>query len=653
MSDASEDSDNIGYLIEESERDECDESDESASDSGTDHDRNGFLDLEAHDDDDESESGGSDSTSDDGGDLWSDTSDLEFFPQFKRLPFELRQRIWEFFCPDLAAKSRVYWFQILPQHNPRDRQSTSTQIWEGPLLEQQTRPARTMMAVHQESRRLALKAFPDTLFFRRRKQFVRFNAKRDIVFLDSVETIFEDQDTVPKIRGFSEHIRHLAIDSMVLNERGRLLAPNVLAAFENLETVYYTTEPTEHKPEHLRWCASRLVKHYHLSTFEQQLGLGEDADHLYCWPDVENHLSFAENEIPLDGMAENLLKDGTDVKDAQVPGLKIWPMVTFLWESDMRRFDRLLTWDGEQDIEWGSSDEEDDSEPDEYESEGIDDSDISEDSSGSEDDLVVLDDGTDQDESEHGNEDGASVVSAPSLAGHENFPIDLTDDVDTQSIARFSSPEQSSSTVRQTDESDSEQAAPRGSRLKRPRGRVVESDSGDESEEHHPPKRARTEGRRTVVVLSDDDEEEERRKMRTNRRVRAVLPDDDDEDEDEDDDQHGNEGQTRDGNDESSEISSSDEHEESPGGAAVSRSLSLAEKLQLHREQVPIPPSDDDDSDIEEMAGDDYDARDYADFQDDEEGNEISEDSGDDDDENGLMMDDTDGDEEGYEDDEY
>jgi hypothetical protein len=159
--------------------------------------------------------------------------------------------------------------------------------------------------------------------------------------------------------------------------------------------------------------------------------------------------------------------------------------------------------------------------------------------------------------------------------------------------------------------------------------------------------------RRARAVFSEDDEddeddkdeEEERRKIPAHRRARAVISEDDDDEGDSDTGEAQDDGAG--GGTDWSGISSSDEEEEPAGGAAIAKPLSLAEKLQLHRDKVPIPPSDDGNSDIEDMAGDDYDALDYADFQDDEEGNEIPQ-EGDDSVEGGLIMDDEDGEEGDY-----
>ncbi|KAK4034948.1 hypothetical protein C8A01DRAFT_48778 [Parachaetomium inaequale] len=634
MSD-SEESDHIGYLVAQSGDDEpgsegpgSDDDMESGSGSESPPESNGFFDLEAADSDDE-RSGPDESDADQDHDGIEPYSEDYFFPQFKRLPFELRHRIWEFFCPDLIAKSHVFWFQA-----NYDYGFSSVTIGEGPFLEQQTRPARAMLALHRETRELALKAFPDTLVFGSHG-FVRFDSERDVVVLGSTETVMMNMEEMPPLPGFGEHIRHLAVDLGALDGLGDRSSA-MFGAFENLETAYYLTHPTNHKPQHLRWCVSDLAKHYSVTTFEEQPGVGEDGQHLYCWPDIENPRAFAEADLPLGGLAGDLQNREDlvviDFKEVTFNGAPIWPMVHFLWESGLRRFDDLRTWDGQGAIEWESSDEEDDEEPDEYESEGIDDSVINDDSLSSEDEhLIVLDDDDHSSQGEEAGEEGSGLDGA----------INLTGD-DDENIARFSSPEQSSATLQGSDESahESDRPAARPSRLKRPRGRVVESDSDDDSEDGGPRKRARTDTRSRPIVLSSDDEEDEQQKMRANRRARAVISEDEDDEDSENG--NGNTGDVQDGRADWSSISSSEEEdEESDGGAAVAKPLSLAEKLQLHRERNPTPPSDDEDSEVEERAGDDYDARDYADFQDDEEANEVLDDE-DDDHQYGVMGEDDD-----------
>ncbi|KAK4120466.1 hypothetical protein N657DRAFT_648960 [Parathielavia appendiculata] len=668
MSDSDE-SEPIGYLAEQPDNfgsdvsDDADEIDEgsssepgsqSESESGSDDSPNDVFDLEAIDSDDENSEDSDEIDDEDDRRRLDPRSDDHSFPHFMRLPLELRIRIWEYFCPDLTAESRVYWFSLMGGMflNKQGRYEDPV-VYDGQFLEQQTRAARAMLAVHHQSRHLALKAFPDSLSFGRRgRNVLRFNSHKDIVVVGFSDVLAKT--AMPRIRGFSKHIRHLALESDVLADHHCRLSP-LLDNFENLTAVYYVHDQADFRSRHLRWCMTDLAKRYSVTTFEEQPGLGEEAQHTYCWPDVDKHGLLVAKDVPLDGLADDLTKIYYEIKGAKHKRRPVWPLVQFLYGSSNLPY-----------LPWESSDQEEDDEeePDEYESEGIDDSDISDDDDGSDDsddhDLHVLD-GEELDPNLDPKWDPELNPTGSDIEPHIDIPtgarprasiLDHTADLDHldppyDSNAGFSSPEQSSTTLQgsDNDESASESdQAPRTSKLKRPRGRVVASDSEDDSDDDGLlRKRARTENRGAPIVLSSDDEETEVWTMPANGRVRAVIAEDsDEEDEDEDED-------TDEVTDNRPVISSSDEEDEdSEEAAVVSKPLSLAEKLQLHRERNPIPPSDDGNSDIEEQRGDDYSARDYGDFQDDDEGSEASE-RGEDDDEQEQFLDDDDDDEEDYE----
>ncbi|KAK3903795.1 hypothetical protein C8A05DRAFT_43039 [Staphylotrichum tortipilum] len=668
MSLESDESDHIGFLGEQSD---SEGSDASADDSdGAGPSSHALFDLEAADSDDRDSDGDDDDDIDGGRPGSSDLdacSETYSFPQFARLPFELRHRIWEYFCPDLTAKSRVYWLRLALSPALRRGVPPTFVILEGPFVEQQTRPARTMLAVHHQSRQMALKAFPDSLSILG-DGIVRFSSARDVVFLDCTDVVRLAVE-FPRLPGFAEHVRNLAIEPAAMCAlESRELVASLVDAFGALETLYYMTDPTNHQRRHLRWCLSDPVKHYSLSTFEEQTGLGEDGEHVYCWPDV-NHPDFSKDEIPLEDMADNLRKDGIHgqlIRGATLRGLSVWPMVQFL-RDDFHLFNNFRAWHGSS-PPWDSSSQDssdDDPEPDEYESEGIDDSEISDADSQESDthDLIVLDDDSDDDEGVDGSRSSSRSQSPHPRS--QPATIDLTAD-DDDNLARFSSPEHSSATLRVSDESENEsdQPAARTSRRKRPRARVVESESEeDDPDDDVPRKRARIERRQPTIVISSDGEDDgedggEAARV-AQRRSRVVIVDDSDEENDGEraaDDDGGGDGPGSEH--EWSGLPSSDDEEEgsdSDGGAATNKPLSLAEKLQLHRDRNPIPASEDgDDSEMDErrdsdemsgddMSGDDYDARDYADFQDDEEGNQVSDDGGDDDQEAGEEYDESDG----------
>ncbi|KAK4096126.1 hypothetical protein N658DRAFT_501944 [Parathielavia hyrcaniae] len=662
MSDSDE-SEPIGFLAERPDNsgsnvshdpDETDEEEsgsESDSDfgSGSDDSHNDLLDLEAIDWDGEDswESDESDDGHGDGGRrLGSRSNDSRPFPQFLRLPLELRVRIWEFFCPDLTAESRVYWFSIMGGIRNNKGRVEDPIVFDDRFLEQQTRPARAVLAVHHQSRQVALKAFPNSLSFGRRgRSILRLNSHKDIVVLGfSGFLAGEYGGTIPRIRGFTKHIRHLALESDTLADYGCRLSP-LLDNFNHLKAAYYVNDQGEFRSQHLRWCTTDLAQRYSLLTFEEQPGLGEEAQHTYCWPDFAKHGPLVANDIPLDGLADDLKKNYIGIKGATFKGRPVWPLVQFLYGSSNLPY-----------LPWESSDDEhdDQEEPDEYESEGIDDSDSSDDDDSDDSDdqgLDVLDD--DELDPEYdpdlnpGGSDIEPTIDIPPGARIRPSIFDLTPDLNHldppyESEAGFSSPEQSSTTLQGSDQDesdgDSDHPAPRPSRLKRPRGRVVASDSEDDSDDDDDArKRARTDNRGAPIVLSGDDEAAEVRNVGENSRVQAVIPEDSD---GEDGEEAGDSG--------SSVTGSEEEDEDSEGGAAVPNSLSFAEKLQLHRERNSTPPSAGENFDVEEMSGDDYDARDYEDFQDDDESNGASGMGEDDEQEQFLAGDDDD--EEVYED---
>ncbi|KAH6637342.1 hypothetical protein F5144DRAFT_570293 [Chaetomium tenue] len=666
MSDSG-DSDDVGYMAAQSsdhdpelENDSDDDEDDGVDvDDGDELDAssdglsesNDFFDLEAADsDDDVSSSGDSNSDQD------HDEPDNHFFPQFKRLPFELRHSIWEFFCPDLTARPRVLWFN-LSHHHRRDGSKYLVPV-EGPFLDQQTRPARAMLAVHQESRQLIQRVLPDTLSFGH-DAVLHFNAERDIVQLSSrhSSTVLH-LDNTPRLPGFGEHIRHLALDVVSLFTTGGR-TPGPARSFENLQAVYYVTNPFDHKRRHLRWCFSGLANRYVFDTFEEHPGIGEDGQHIYSWPDTRNPGVTDETKVPLALLIDDLLRAGypAGTKFANFNGAPIWPLVTFRWDCHWPRLENLSRGGAPESSigESSGSETSGEEEPNEYESEGIDDSIIDDESESSDDDLLVvpLVGGGSSDQSEQ--EDGSSLVSSsPRPEGYmQDGTIDLTADGEGD-MPRFSSPEPPSSETLQgssdsVHESDSDQPAVRTSRPKRPRARVVDSDSDSDSDDAGPRKRARIGNHRNPIALSSDDENEHRI-MRGNRRARTIISEDEGDEDDEDSEQgHDSTEDIRDRRDASSCTSSSeekDDSEESDGGATVGKALTLAEKLQLHRENNPIPPSEDEDSEILDMGDDDYGARDYADFQDDEEDNEVAEEG--EDDQYGLMEAEFDEEEDGY-----
>lgn len=582
MPDSSEESTAEGVGLLQNDASDSDSDSETMS-SGSDSEDgsvkgtgDGFLDVEA------SESGDSDSDDDSDSDEASilgggrsSRGPRAYFPHFKKLPIEMRHRIWEFFCPDLHHSPRVFTFQMLP--NPKQ-----SSIWESSTLENQIAHVNAMLGVHRESRAFALKAFPDALAIRQGRRTVRFNKQRDVVLINSHSRTWNHNASVP---GFSEHVLNLALN-VEIDEEPRSL--QILAAFPNLVNFYTLNWHNEGRtPGSLRWCASDKTLRYEIQHLQRDFRIGEDMHFIYCWPDLVNHRDFAEEhasaahdaEVALGILAQEAAEsmdfamEDEDVK--RISKINFWRMTCFGWGAADRFPAFLAKYRGldpdvpsEDDERSSDDDDEDDSDHDEYESDGIDDRPLDEQSLDEEDDLLDT-----RLESEDEEDGGASDFGGFSP---------LRGEVGDLPAAGFSSPEPESDGgdrrrrgIRRAvvdsedeDEDDEIEEVTRGSSSRAP---VVLSDDEDEEKPSQGTSR-----RRRVVVSDDEDEEEEDPKPArpAGRRARVLPSDDEDEDEDEDEGGAGVSGvETKD-----------DDSDDEP----ARKPLSLAEKLQRNRRQDPI-----------------------------------------------------------------
>ncbi|KAF6798215.1 hypothetical protein CMUS01_15727 [Colletotrichum musicola] len=560
----------------------------SGSEDGSDQ-GNGFLDVEA------SESGHSDSD-DDSSDSDSDDASIlgggrrsrgprAYFPHFKKLPIEMRHRIWQYFCPDLQPSPRVFSFQMMPS----PKQSV---ISESATLENQIAHVNAMLGVHRESRELALKVFPDALAIRQGRGTVRFNKQRDVVLINGHHRPWEYNAFVP---GFSEHVVNLALDLEFDESPGGM---RILAAFPNLVNFYAFNWHNEGRASgSLRWCASDKTHRYEIQHLRKDLRVGEDLHFIYCFPDVFKHRNFAEKyasaaddaKEALETLVEEAALKDEDVK--HISKLNFWRMTCFGWDA-ADRFPAFVakyrsldpdapSEDGEDDEDPEDDDSDSDSDHNEYESDGIDDRPLDEQSLDEDDDPLDT-----RLESEDEEEGGASDFGGFSpLRGEDGSMLVDGDD----RAAGFSSIEPDSDggerrrrgfrravfDSEDEDEDDEVEEVTQGASSRAP---VVPSD--DEDEEEEKPSQS-TNRRRRVVVSDDEDEEEEEEEEEkparpAGRRARVLLSDDEDEDEDE-----GGAGvggaETR------------DDSDEEPAG----KPLSLAEKLQRNRRENPIPDEED------------------------------------------------------------
>jgi hypothetical protein len=648
MSDT-ESSDDLGFVAEGPDSDKS--SDEGSSSDGVSAGRNGLFDLEADDTDeetsDENEEGGIDckesfpSASNSGPNhRLTDSFGVSpeghtFFPQFMKLPIELRFRVWEYICPELTGNGRVVSFNL------RAGYSCDPWVDDSMYLDQTTVRVRLISAVHRESRQLAIKAFPDILNFGPDHEWiVRFNARKDVVGLSTMMTPKHEHSSIfwklglPSIPGFSERVRHLKIFATQTQD---VDLQGMFDNFPNLEAVYRCTPPPLDQPELLRWCVSDRIKSYCPQLVEDN-GIGNERffQFLYCWPNLAEHRDFAETRIPLQGLL------GTSAELASVKAdsdCKVWPLIRFE-DRQIDFLEHLKTWDGKEDLSQYIPEESDlSSESDEYESSGIDDSEIS-DHVGSDIDYYIDSEGETHQISSH--EDEADINSdyskddsaQTSLNEDDLEAADQGSDEDLQPFSPIQdsspssqySPATSSGSDAAGSGSDSEGApAPK---TKQPRTRRVVADSDDEEEEEDMPRtRARKRARkRTRRVDSDDDDsdddEEEDDDIPQKRRKRARII------QESDDDASSDSGHPPDDDpseEEWSGISGSDDESESSEAETRTRPVSLIERLQLHRERHPIPSTDDEDSDKENRDEDESVSSRRSDFDDnDDDGSEDS-----------------------------
>ncbi|KAL4732762.1 hypothetical protein ACLX1H_001782 [Fusarium chlamydosporum] len=545
---------------EDPQNDDSSDDNQSSDESSDDSDGGGLLDTMAADGSEEESSDEDDEENEYESHLRGDPDD-DYFPQFCRLPIELRHRIWELFCPELRARYRVLDF-IISYGTARHPEAASAFVWtvrDGIALEDQTQNLRTVLAVHQESRALATNAFPDTLSIDAGSgdSTVPFNRNSDVVLVNGL--CCPDGRNIFHLPDFASEVKNLALGGPdILDHLSSRDVPTLLDQFTQLESFYVSVSSTECQKSSLKWCTSDLVNHYQTQTYEKSPGLGEDLQFMWCWPDLQRHPHFAKFQInrdTWDSLPEPL---GSALERR---GIKAWPMVAFEYERGLRRYEMLQTLGPDFGDDSDSSEEEEDDDEDngpdldQYESDGIDDDEIAETYEDSDEEGISLDDG------------------ASSPPRHQVHRISDDEDDEDGAGANFSDPE-----------TDPE---PESAPVQRGRKRRVVSDSDDEEDEEVQPstKRAR------VLVDSDDEDDEPQvsQPERGHKRSKTVVSDDED-----DDEEQGGVSRQESDNAGNSPSSSEEESEESDDEDAPPAKLSLAERLRLHRKENPIENGDSD-----------------------------------------------------------
>jgi len=580
------------------------------------------------------------------------------FHSFTLLPTELRERVWEFYNPYLRP----------PQHPTGGGRILTCVIsdgWQPRIIETQvlsTIMARTnaMLAVHRETRDLALKHFPHTLKSGTEFGLIRFHRDRDILFFSFPgQPVPLHRFDIGLLYESVGEFRHLAIDCGAVSPLGEWLAsPAARQLTQRLDTLYLNYEAMDIPSRDLRWCFSLPTRTFCVDTEEESSGIGEDSEYTYVWAD-QAHPEFSKEQMIQEcaglyggggsnrsdrgdgGHEEGEDDEGGTEPGEQSPfalehlaGCTILPMAEFAFAGGTARFAKLEerfrkgAWEAGD--EFSSDEERSESELDEYESEGIDDDTIDEDGEGDqddEDDLVVRDD-LDSDD-----EDGSRPPSLDGGSGRS--PIEIEDDTmdigggdgdEGGVIARFSSDEEGSpprrrrgGTVTYSDDSDSDsddedeipvQRAKRGKRA-----RIVDSDSEDGGGADVSEERPRKMARRVPIIVSDDEDEEDDSDIqevpapsRKRRRPTAAASSEEDED------SAASESGSGSGSDDEE---SGEENEDED--ARPAKPQTLAERLRLFRDDNPVPEGEENVSQSGSGGDEQYHKR-YSDDDDDETG---------------------------------
>ncbi|KAI4869881.1 hypothetical protein F4820DRAFT_405374 [Hypoxylon rubiginosum] len=540
---------------------------------------NSFIDAEAVESDEFDEP-----------DEFDDGEPTAVFSQFMNLPPELRERVWEFFVPDLKANRVLRLLHI---------SHLADELWEVSLLPQQTAPARAMLATHTESRAIGLRNYPDTIDIRGGRGILRFHSERDVILLDAPLKAPHSPDRFVSL--FS-NVKYLAVDSgYCVPDYSMALDSLPPALLQNLKAVFLCLDPFVHSKSELGWCASDSAHRYSAREIE---GRDEGDDfyysmrtvikYLYCWPDLQKTLA-SENGHPPPLM--------------DYLGVPIWPMVEFHFDRGLSRYQKICDFvsraggleelDDLSSSDSGEGSTSDRSTEDEYESEGIDDATIDNDSdaTGDEDDLVIQSGSEEEVEYEDEEQDVSAFNGFSPLQEEEEGPeLHLGDEV---GVANFSSLEPESPNHD---------------------GNESSSDISDEE----PVQKTVRQKRRIVVSDDEHDSEEEGDRMpsRPAKRSRIVISDTEDEDDDDGDqvaEVHAHHSVDESEDDEVGEEEVEDPDETEDEEPVKAKPMSIFDKLRQYRDENPVPQGSDDESHTEgPISPDEFDGGNDARFPDDE-----------------------------------
>ncbi|KAI8947574.1 hypothetical protein F4801DRAFT_560265 [Xylaria longipes] len=601
---------------------------QDSSESATDQEGE-FFDLEAEESDglEEDEDEDENEVNDDYG----HHSEHFSFPQFSRLPPELRTMIWEILDPDLKSKARVMDFIAIEN----SRADGDFGLWEPATLAQQTAPARVLLATHRESRHIALRYYPDVIQLRRGQGEVRFNSANDIILLRLPRDLHVPAD----LGRWCSKIKYLAFDNGLESYPTPRHLPALDHPPQGLETIFYCFQASTLGKRMLEWSVSESSRQFYVETFEEEPGLGEDYKALYCWPDTSLHTDF------LDRVGFDYMLNFPAMPS--IGSIPVWPMAQYSFDDGLvlhqkakRYYERNVGRENGSASPLESSEGESfyESEPDEYALDGFV---VNSSSEGSEEASDDGDDGVNADEP-RGSSDHEDSLDGDGYEEGARFDQDLDDFNGFSPLQDPSDGEATSNLVNVTSvihdvesyedhisdaPSFEEQplAATKSSRHKR---RIVSSD--DESDGNDgvvsPAEIHSRVTKRARFAISDSESDEDGNgtdagpevdgSLRLRKRARIILSDS----EDEEDDKHihsegrllpehgldGDEDEDDDDNGETEEEEDGDEEDEEKSRA--SKPVSLLARLRQFRSDVPVSPEGE-----SPISGEEYDEERYGD----------------------------------------
>ena len=375
-------------VISSSDDNESESDSESERSSGSASERSAaemmdsMIDLEASEDDDDSESASN-----------SGDSSLEVdpaFPKFMQLPPELRDRVWEFFCPDLTVPQRVLSLTMhvtgLATIADPSRPDIRACFYDGLYLSGQTETLRCLSSIHRETRKRALRRAPDELALNGHayNAALRFHAARDVLALNVIQYSRPGPSWREQAGGPAQNIA-LKFDVIDDDVPWRQIFPQ-------LQIVYNLFEHDKFNDRWLRWCVTDLARKSYYEHIEDTEPAPLTLPYIICFPDTDNHpdfLKYSLGRLSTYGLSH----DGPD--EIENAGLSLQPMIRFGCGAGYREYEMLEQsrnlplpelpneTPSERDESDGDGDE-----PDEYESEGIDDDEIEEVQESSEDELI-------------------------------------------------------------------------------------------------------------------------------------------------------------------------------------------------------------------------------------------------------------------------